>query len=333
MTSSDPKPNGPPAPGLPKGGMSRRFAWFAFAIVAAVGLYTAGWFYAASQLESEVANAIAKSRARGAETDCTHAQARGYPFRIGLFCDGVAWSDRQAGLSLTGMGLRSAAQIYQPRRVVGELDTLRAEFTNGEGIRIDLADIRYSAHLASPLPEIASISGQTATAGALSGEALATAKGVEVHMRPNGPDLDLAGRFLGLAMIAGVGPAVPSLDGDIDLTVRDGVAQIMAPKGLRGLSTEIRNLSLNGGGAGVTVSGRFAIDAAGLVDATLTLSIRNPTVLAAILGTALPEMRPQLAQAEALIGAMGDNPQLPLAISKGRIRMGFFTLGRIPPLG
>lgn len=316
--------------------MSRRFAWFAFAVVAAIGLYTAGWFYAANRLESELAGAIAKARARGAETDCTHAQARGYPFRLGLFCDGVAYSDRQAGISLTGMGLRSAAQIYQPRRIVGELDTLRLDLHDGEGIRIELADIRYSTRLASPLPELLSVSGEAIKAAALSGEPLATARGAEAHMRPRGADLDLAGRFVGLTMVEGAGaPAgVPPLDGDIDLTVLDGVARAIGHTGgLRGLSTEIRNLTINGGDSGVTISGPFAVDAAGLVDANLTLSIRNPKALVAILSVALPEMRPQLAQAEALIGALGDNPQLPLAIAKGRVRMGFFTIGRIPPLG
>lgn len=330
MASSDHNPADPP-----QKGMSRRFAWFAFAIVAAIGLYTAGWFYAANRLESEVAGAIAKARARGVETDCTHAQARGYPFRIGLFCDGVAYSDRQAGIALTGMGLRSAAQIYQPKRIVGELDTLRLDIAEGEGVRIELTDIRYSTHLASPLPELLSVSGAAIKASELSGEPLATAQRAEAHMRPRGVDLDLAGRFAGVTIEDPDAPAgLPPLDGDIDLTVLDGVARALGhAASLRGLSTEIRNLTINGGDAGITIAGPFAIDAAGLVDANLTLSIRNPRALITILGTALPEMRPQLAQAEALIGAMGDNPQLPLAIAKGRVRMGFFTIGRIPPLG
>jgi hypothetical protein len=327
MTSSDQTPN-------VTGGMSRRFAWFAFAIVAAIGLYTAGWFYAASRLEGEVASVIARARASGAEADCTNAQARGYPFRIGLFCDGVAWSDRSARTALTGMGLRSAAQVYQPTRIVGELDTLRIDLAEGQGVRIDLSDIRYSTRLAAPLPELVSVSGAAIKAAALSGQPLASTRSAEAHMRPRGADLDLAGRFAALTIEDAAAPELPPLDGDVDLTVLDGVARATGGSTqLRGLSTQIRNLTVNGGDAGITISGPFAVDAAGLVDATLTLSIRNPKALIAILAVALPEMRPQLGQAEALIGAMGDNPQLPLAISKGRVRMGFFTLGRIPPLG
>ena len=108
MTSSDQNGNSAPAP---RRGMSRRFAWLAFAIIAAIGLYTAGWFYLADRLETHVAQAIGKARGRGAEADCTKAQARGYPFRIGLFCDGVAYSDRKVGVSLSGTGLRSAARF------------------------------------------------------------------------------------------------------------------------------------------------------------------------------------------------------------------------------
>lgn len=117
------------------------------------------------------------------------------------------------------------------------------------------------------------------------------------------------------------------------MTLEDGVALVRSsPGSLRGMSTEIRNLTVTSGTAGVSVSGPFAVDRAGLVDATLTIAITDPSTLISILRRAFPDMRPQLGQAEALLTAMGDNPQLPLSISKGEMRMGFFTVGRIPPL-
>ncbi|MCO5161758.1 MAG: DUF2125 domain-containing protein [Mesorhizobium sp.] len=331
MTSSD--QNGGKAPS-PRRGMSRRFAWLAFAIVAAIGLYTAGWFYLAGQLEAKVAAALGKARDRGAEADCTKAQARGYPFRIGLFCDGVAYADREVGVSLSGTGLRSAAQVYQPSRLVGELDRLSIDLARA-GLELDLSDIRYSARLAQPLPDLVSVSGSGLSAAELSGARLAAAAAGQAHMRPRGPDLDLAGSVsqLRLEAASGAPPDLPALDGEWDVTLKDGVTLVRStPRSLRGLSSEIRNMTVKSGTASIGISGPFAVDQAGLVDATLTIAIADPAELISILRRAFPDMRPQLGQAEAVLGALGDTPQLPLTISKGEVRMGFFSVGRIPPV-
>lgn len=331
MTSSDHSASPPPPR---RRGMSRRFAWLAVAILAAIGLYTAGWYYLAGRLETAVAQTIADARTGGAEADCTRAQARGYPFRIGLFCDGVAYADRAAGISVTGTGLRSAAQIYQPSRIVGELDRLSVALAPA-GLAVDLSDIRYSTRLADPLPDIVSVAGSGLVAAELSGEKLAAASAAQAHMRPRGQDLDLAGSVTALTLEPSTGapPGLPPIDGDWDVTLSDGVARLRQSAGsLRGLSTEIRVLTARSGAASVGVSGPFAVDGDGLVDATLTVAVDGASELLAILNRAFPDMRPQLGQAEAILMAMGESPRLPVAIAKGEIRMGFFTVGRIPPL-
>ena len=58
----------------------------------------------------------------------------------------------------------------------------------------------------------------------------------------------------------------------------------------------------------------------------------GPAALLAIVRTAFPQLAPQLGQIEVLVTAMGQNPRLPLSVAKGVVRMGFFTLGVIPPL-
>lgn len=331
MTSSD--RNGNQAAAAQRG-MSRRFAWLAFAIVAAIGLYTAGWFYAAQRLETAVVQAIGDARGRGAEADCTKAQARGYPFRIGLFCDGIAYSDRRSGIAVSGTGLRSAAQIYQPTRIVGELDRISIGLARA-GLELDLSDIRYSTHFASPLPEILSVAGTGLSAAQIAGDKLAAAAEAQIHMRPRGPDIDFAGTVSALRIepSTGIPPNLPPIDGEWDLTVNDAIARLRhGSDSLRGIAGEIRALTARSGTAGIGLSGPVSVDQDGLVDATLTVAISDPAALVAILRKAFPGMRPQLGQAEVLLTAMGDSPQLPLSISKGEMRMGFFSIGRIPPL-
>jgi hypothetical protein len=314
--------------------MSRRFAIFAFVILAAIGLYTAGWFYAAGRLESEVAQTLERVRARGSSAECTKPEARGYPFRIGLFCDGVAYSDPRDGIAVSGTGLRSAAQVYQPAKVVGELDSLSVDLRPA-GLEIDLSDIRYSTHLARPLPELASVEGRGIVAGEIAGARLGTAETAQAHMRPRGTDLDLAGTITALRIdpAAGVAAGVPPVDGEWDLTLTDGVARLRrGVASLRGISGEIRTLVARSGTASLAVAGPVSIDAEGLVDAQFTVSVVEPSAILSIVKTAFPQAAQQLNQVDLMLNAMGERPQIPLAISKGVVRVAFFTIGRIPPL-
>ena len=45
-------------------GTAKKFLWLAVAIVVVIGLYTAGWFYAAERLKQTVLNVISPSQAR-----------------------------------------------------------------------------------------------------------------------------------------------------------------------------------------------------------------------------------------------------------------------------
>jgi len=324
MASSEQRPRG----------MSRRFVWLAIGIVAAIALYTAGWFYAAGRLEEQVAATLTRINAGGAEAVCTDATVRGYPFRIGVYCDEARYRDAARMVAISGRALRNAAQIYQPRRIVGELDQITVEPV--APLALSAKDIRYSARLAEPLPErISAAASELAVYRQPAADIVARAASGQAHLRRNGADVDLAGNFqeLVLAITAQGGEPVPPLDGEADIGIADGVRLLgQGAVSLRGLSGDIRALKLTGGEATATVVGPFAIGQDGLVDATLTVSLVNPKALAAILAASFPQIRPQVVQASSLIAALGSNPQLPLAIQKGVVRMGFVTLGRIPPL-
>jgi hypothetical protein len=155
-------------------------------------------------------------------------------------------------------------------------------------------------------------------------------------MRPNGGDLDLAARFGGLMLDPAVlaGNSLPPLAGEADLTVDNGVSLVgMHVTSLRGQSGTIRNMALSTGETtAIIVSGPFAIDQEGLVDAQIKLTVRDPQGLAAALSTALPQLRQEIEQVSAGLSLLGDAPTVPVKISKGRASMGFIKLGNIPPL-
>jgi len=318
----------------------RRFFWLALAVVIAIGAYTGGWFYAARALEGEVNGALAALNGNGRRASCEEPQARGFPFRLGLFCRSVMYEDARRGVSFQARALRSAAQIYQPWRVVGELDAPgRLEAPGLRALALGWDSLRASVRLSRPLPERLSLEARGLEAGrdeqGAAPSPLVRAQSAEAHLRPAGDDLDLALRFgearLDATLTRGV--TLPPLSGLADLVLAGGALPGGLEGNLRGRSGTIRTLTVSAeGGAGVTVSGPVSVDDAGLVDAELQLVVREPMELAKILGDLAPQARREIELALSSIASMGGSPGLPLRIVKGEARLGFIPLGNLPPL-
>jgi hypothetical protein len=306
-------------------------------VVLLFGGYSAGWFYVADLLKQETQAAIAEISEGGARAECANPAVRGFPFRFGLYCDRVAFADASRGVGLTAGGFRSAAQVYDPTRVVAEVDgPARVELPQIAPLDLEWQGLRASARLAEPLPERLSVEGRTLTAKLAADKPLGSLVSFEAHMRPNDGDLDLAARFAGLALdpAAVEGRRLPALSGQADLSITGGAGLAASGAGsLRGRAGTVRTLSLTAApDIEVTVSGPFSIGHDGLLDAELTLSLRDPGGLATLLGNAFPEARQQIATSLSGLAALRPKPALPLRIVRGRAMLGFIPLGDIPPI-
>lgn len=322
----------------------RRFFWLAVAIVVAGGAYTAGWFYAARLLVQEAQAAVATLNGSGRRASCENAEARGYPFRIGLFCRSVMFEDGRKGVAFQARSFRSAAQVYQPWRVIGELDSpARLEAPGIRALALDWASLRASARLSQPLPERLSLEGSGVAVRVdepgVTLPALLRSDSAELHLRPAGDDLDVALRFAGLQLEQGIvgTAAVPPLSGLVDASLVDGALPGGLPSGrpgdLRGRSGTLRTLMVSTAeGAGLTVSGPVSVDEDGLLDAQLQVTVREPMALAKTLGDLAPHARREIELALSAIAAMGDNSAMSLRVVKGEASLGFIPLGTIPPL-
>lgn len=326
MTSSDERPRS----------YSWRFFWLAAAIAAVVAAYTAGWHYAAALLVQQVNTAVANVNSDGRRAFCENAEARGFPFRIGVFCRSVMYEDARAGVRFNAGAFRSAAQVYRPWLVIGELDgPARLEAPGLKALDIGWESLRSSVRLASPEPERISVEGSGLTVSRHdepddASPPLASARTAELHMRPAETGHDVAARFSDLAFAAGsTGAAsLPPLSGLIDMTVTGWDPH------LRGSEFSIRTLSVSLGEttAGATISGPLSIGEDGLIDADLRITLREPSVLAGMLGDMFPENRREIALGLRGVAAMGETPTVPLRIVDGKVSLGFFVLGSIPPL-
>lgn len=331
MTSSgDPKPN-----------YSRRFAWFAAAIAAAIALYAVGWHYAAGRLSETVTASVAAVNRDGRRASCENAEVRGFPFRIGVFCRSVMYEDARGGVAFRARQFRSAAQIYAPRHVIGELDGPATLAAPGiVALELDWSSLRASARLAQPLPQRLSVEAKNLAVridepGDLA-PLLWQAELFELHSRPVDADLDIAIRFGNLMLapeVVGTN-AIPALRGVVDFQLDDGTSFTLAGQGLRGHSGTLRNATVhvNDGDAGISASGPVSVDEAGLVNAQLELTFHEPAAVASILTQLFPDFAQEIALAGQAVASMGDNPVLPMRIANGEISLGIFSLGSIPPL-
>ncbi len=315
---------------------SRRFLWLALGILAVIAIYTGVWFHMARQLEARTVATIAALAGNGATAECERPSARGYPFRIGLFCDSASYGD--GNLAVRASVLRTAAQIYDPLQVVGELGDVEASLATGpSGSPVDMhsSDVRFSARLDRSLPERASIEGRNVSF--VDSVELANAGTAQLHMRRNGKDIDLALNFSQLdllpALLEGRTATLPQASAIITLTDGTALGANDLTSSLRGLSGVVQSLEISTGpDSGLTVSGPISIDDDGLVDAQLRLAVRNPEEVGQFFAGLFPESRRQIDQAMAGLTLLGASPSLPLNITKGKAQIAFVRLGTLPPL-
>ena len=314
----------------------RIFLLGVFVVVLCVG-YAAGWYYLAGAFEKTARETIADMNSNGVSAECTNPVARGFPFRLGLYCDRISFADPSEAVGFTAGGFRSAGQIYDPFRFVAELDGPAMVDTPGSGaLNLNWDSMRASVRWAEPLPERVSLEGGNIAASLATGTQLGTVGDFQAHLRPNGQDLDIATSFDNLVVDPSRvgGRELPPLSGQTDLTIDNGVSLVgTGLENLRGQSGTIREASLfSDPKTGLSLSGPFSIGEDGLIDAELKITVRNPNGRSSVLAVAFPENSDEIIAGVSALSFMGNAPSLPLTIKKGRANISFVKLGNIPPL-
>ncbi len=306
----------------------RYIIWLGVFVVLACVAYSAAWFWFADRLGKATAEGFQQ-----AGGTCENLQTRGFPFRIGVFCDRTSFAGN--GVSFSAGGFRSAAQVYDPSLVVGELDgPARVEAAGFLPLDLSWENLKASTRWANPLPQRFSAEARRLSVADANGPIL-TAADAQTHLRPNNADLDVAAHFgsLALAQSLPTGGTLPPLDADLDATLTNGAAAFAdGSTSLRGREGTIRSLQLRGiDGGALAISGPFAVDEDGLIDADLTLALTEPQKAAEIMAQAFPEQASEIRLALGS-GVFGQAPSLPLTINKGRVGLAFLRLGKIEPL-
>jgi hypothetical protein len=322
---------------------SRRIRWLGISVLVFVALYSGAWFWGASYLKGEIGKAFAAQTASGQRADCQNLDIKGYPFRVGLFCDAFAFQDPSQQIALKLGAVRSATQVYDPMRGIVEMDgPMELTLPDGKAVRAQWSLLHASGRLARPLPKRLSMEGND-LALSLTGQPLFKAANTQAHFRTAGRDIDLALSGAGVTLNPALvqGRIVPEFSYGVDIGVNNGVALALSgEKGigrlLRGQSGTLRAASLDfADSGGLTLSGPVSIDDAGLLSGDLSITFTEAEKLGKTIEQIAPEVASYISPSLSLAASTakpGENPRIDVTIRKGRASVGLFPLGEIPAL-
>lgn len=323
---------------------TRKLTWLAIGVSIAAAVYAGGWLYAAGWVKERLSRRLEASQGRMVAYSCGDLDVRGFPFRIGVFCDTVGIDDRPSGLSATFGALRSAAQVYRPGHAVIELDgPAQVRVTPDLALFADWSLMHASAVAWTDGLDRASLA-YDALKGRFTAPSAGLSVGIaarhgEAHVRRSGEALDVAGSSDGLVLDLG-DRVLPPLDAAVDLTIADAAGWISAggppDDAPYGAKAELRRLSLDlGGGHRAVLSGPLSLGQDGMLSGTLDLDIEGISVWRDRIVEAFPEIADTANRVALAISGLskgGDRASVKLALRDGTVYLGVFPIAFVPPL-
>lgn len=338
MAVSSPKQSSP---------VSKKVWILGIAILAVIGLYTGGWFYAADRIRQELTLQMKAQEERGLTVECGNMEIRGYPFRFEVFCTKPALANLTLGGSVDVGALRTAAQVYAPWHVVWEADgPMEATLPTGDKLTANWQSLQSSLQLKLGGLERSSIASDGMEVQFPTGEFETSSIKIahaEAHIRQVDGNLGFAalGKDMSILLPAPNDPKLPVFSASIEATLagKAGVlnGKIRGKEVIRPVKGELTRLVADfGAGRVATVNGPFEVDDAGLISGTLTLELEKFSDWQAMLQQAVPQNASQIESGMGAIKAMADQKgtvRVNLVVSKGQVMLGFIPLGiTLPPV-
>ncbi|MBL4893082.1 MAG: DUF2125 domain-containing protein [Rhizobiaceae bacterium] len=306
------------------------------------------WYYSAGKLEAEALEVQQILHANGQIIACDNLQVRGYPFRIGIFCDAIGIENKNTQQKLTSGALRTAAQIYDPGKFVVEFDG-PAQFSDVMlGIfKINWQFLRASMRTKLGGIEHTSVAGHALTIGhEKSTSPLLMAETLEFHVRKlgkNNLDVAIGSRNLSLTTnLISTDTLSKPFNLVVELTANDLFEEVhtnqirtsyFQKNGGSGSLNAFKLKTINGGI--LEIKGPLSVDTRGRLSGILDISVTKLGQLFEFFRVFFPNSNADLEQIELavkLFSAGNATTKLQIQIEDGKVRVGLISLGRIPPL-
>ena len=319
---------------------SRKIRRLGIAVVIVVALYSAGWFFVASKIETYLKGFLGGSGP--VDIQCPGLATEGFPFLIGFTCQKTEIGNPADGNVVTAGALRAAARIYSPGSAVVELDgPANVSLADGSALLAEWTSMRSSFTVGlSSLKTFSAAGENVALNYKTADEALrAKASHGEVHLRGNGNDLEAAmlARNFELGQDGVSQPIVPLLSTSAQLTV-DGKAELLEGKPLIGKAMKGQLTSFRiemADGLYGELSGPYEIDDEGYISGEFKTRFEKLDLWQQHLLKLFPEGENTISGLAALLKGLakgGQDVTVNLVVKKGTITLSMVPLWRIPPI-
>jgi hypothetical protein len=332
------EPLAEPQPERSAPNFTRRIQVLMAAIIVATIAYTGAWFWFGSQLVKGTETAISDAAIKGQIIICEQPTAKGYPFRMGLTCAKTSFADPVQNVKLEAGAFRSAAQVYQPRHVIGELDgplSITANNLIPMTVNWALAHASFSGSGGLPSRVSVEIEKPVVSETKAPTQLIGSANLAGFHMRQGeNNQIDLAS-----TIDAALFKDAPAFNFSSDASI-SGATRFEAALNsgkplvdvLRGNQGEIRDVNLTFiTGGSLSISGPFSLSEAGLISGTFSVKASQAGALIDNLskvGIALGAAANNLTAIKAM--AINDRFNLSITVKDGNAALGFIPLGKIP---
>lgn len=321
---------------------SRKIRRLGIAVVIVVALYSAGWFFVASKIETYLKGFL--GGAGPVDVECPGLATGGFPFLIGFTCDKTEFGNPGSGNFLSAGAMRVAARIYNPGSAVVELDgPANVSLSDGSALSAEWTSMRSSFSVGLSSLKTFSASGENVALNYMSdmlyAALLAKANHGEVHLRRNGQDLEAAflARNLELAAEGAPEPILPLLSTSAELTVDDKAELLegkpLIGKAMKGELTSFR-IEMPDGLYG-EMSGPYQIDDEGYISGEFKTRFEKIDLWQSHLLKLFPEAESTISGLAALLKGLskgGQDVTVNLVVRKGTLSLSMVPLARIPPI-
>jgi len=306
--------------------------------------WSAGWFWVVDKVEHKIAKAKTKLEQTGGKIECTNQTTSGYPFRISLNCDDFAIERGASGFRTNG--LKSAAQAYQPNKILIEF-TSPGQFTQPGGVPLDLEWSSMRSNLKAGLQKLNTVSFQTKDiiAKPQTGERPMVVSDFQYHERLDGEnDLDIAIAMIDVkdALLGPLGRHSFDLRSEVSLAnIHDEFSRnrsLIALLKTRDVETEVQRFHVvMAGGGGIKISGPANFSSQGTISAKLNVEISDLDNLLSLAIQSNPRGEQQIRQAGQAIKLLSRPDEngvhkFAFSIDQNVLKLGLIPLGRLPRL-
>lgn len=306
--------------------------------------WSVAWFFIEGKVVEVADRAKERLAERGQTFDCTDRATGGYPFRITFDCSGVSYANARNGLQFSAGALRSAAQAYQPGKLVIELDAPATLETVASGrFKVDWQSLRGSVKVGLSGRERTSVVGNDFLVTPFQHSSQVSLSQLEYHDRLTGEnDVDIALAIIDLKEMSA--ETLDLIDFDLRTEARFDNIHDRFSKG-RNLLDIIRESGVNGtlnrlqivaaNGAEVKLSGPFNASSTGLLSGKFKVEVTNLDALLRLLVFFNPTQEKvitQAGQAIKLVTPADENGvrSVDITVQDNVLKLGFLPIGRLP---